>query len=137
VVLNTIQCRGYRAFGRPTSLSLRAITVIFGKNNSGKTTLVRLPIFIMASSLDRHMYSLSALGTRFGASFTDLASVDQPHPRLFVGLSWDHDIVLACDPVQPLNLVTTTTSEVVHVNTVVVRIHPDNVMPDVSPQLLH
>src|SRR5262249_34671565 len=81
----------YRAFSQPTRVSLRPITVIFGKNNSGKTTLVRLPLFAMASAIDPNMYSLGIADLRFGASFANLASVDQPHPRISVELSWGSD----------------------------------------------
>src|SRR5262249_32455002 len=88
VVFEAVGCQGYRAFSRSTRVPLRPITVIFGKNNSGKTTLVRLPLFAMASAIDPRMYSLDVSGLRFGTSFSDLASVDQPHPRISVELTW-------------------------------------------------
>src|SRR5262249_9577227 len=91
VVFDAMGCRGYRAFSQPPRVSWRPITVIFGKNNSGKTTLARLPLFAMASALDPNMYSLGIADLRFGASFANLASVDQPHPRISVELSWGSD----------------------------------------------
>ena len=48
-MIATLGVEGYRAFSSPTTMSLRRLTVIFGKNNSGKTTLTRLPLFIGAS----------------------------------------------------------------------------------------
>jgi AAA ATPase-like protein len=88
MVLESMACSGYKAFRDPIRLDLAPLTVIFGKNNSGKTTLARLPLFIMASLADRKMYALSAKEARFGSSFADLASSDQPHPRLSAMLGW-------------------------------------------------
>jgi hypothetical protein len=63
--------------------------VLFGKNNSGKTTLARLPLFIASSfSNQESFFSLSAAGQQFGSSFVDLASVDQAHPRVSFGMAW-------------------------------------------------
>ncbi len=41
--LKQVWCEGYKAFSRRTDLELRPVTVVFGRNNSGKTTLSRLP----------------------------------------------------------------------------------------------
>lgn len=84
-----VGCEGYRVFSAQTSIALRSLTIIFGRNNSGKTTLARLPIFAAASLTDvDHMYSLSSGGIRFGSSFLDLASQDQVHPRISFQLAW-------------------------------------------------
>jgi hypothetical protein len=87
--LTSVGCTGYRAFAMPTSLPLRRLTVIFGRNNSGKTTLARLPLFV-AESLggSPDLYALTGGGLRFGSSFRSLASADQPHPRVRVGAEW-------------------------------------------------
>ena len=90
MLLTEVECEGYKAFSAPTRMALRPLTVIFGKNNSGKTTLARLPLFVAASLADlEHFYALSVGDIRFGSSFTDLASSDQPHPRIFVRIKWD------------------------------------------------
>jgi predicted ATPase len=57
-MIATLGVEGYRAFREPTSLSLRRLTVIFGKNNSGKTTLTRSPLFIGASLHRPELYTL-------------------------------------------------------------------------------
>lgn len=49
-MIDKIQFENYRAFGTKYSLELKPITVVFGKNNSGKTALLKLPV-IIASSL--------------------------------------------------------------------------------------
>lgn len=88
VSLNAVECEGYLAFAKRTRLDLRQLTVVFGKNNSGKTTLARLPVFLAASLASSAFYSLEALGITFGSSFGGLASLDQPHPRISLGLEW-------------------------------------------------
>jgi hypothetical protein len=87
--LSSVECQGYKAFSAPTGMDLRRLTVIFGRNNSGKTTLARLPLFAAASFADiDHGYALSVGDIRFGSSFTDLASGDQPHPSIRFRLAW-------------------------------------------------
>lgn len=89
MTLLEVECEGYRGFSAHTKINLRRLTVIFGRNNSGKTTLARLPIFAMASlTNDVDLYALSFGDLRFGSSFVDLANLNQAHPRLSFGLRW-------------------------------------------------
>lgn len=88
VSLTAVECEGYMAFAKRTRLDLRQLTVVFGRNNSGKTTLARLPVFLASSLASSAFYSLEALGITFGSSFPGLASLDQPHPRISLGLEW-------------------------------------------------
>lgn len=88
--LRAIECEGFKALSGPTTVDVRPITVIFGRNNSGKTTLARLPIFAAASLIERkNLFSLTHGEIRFASSFLDLASVDQAHPRISFGLRWN------------------------------------------------
>lgn len=95
-MIHSIQSRGYKAFSQPLDITLRPITVFFGKNNSGKTTLVRLPILVAASLTNSDsLFSLSAHGLSFGASFTDLTNASDPHPSLSLGIQWSRTQRLA------------------------------------------
>jgi predicted TIM-barrel fold metal-dependent hydrolase len=89
MALTEVECEGYKAFSSPTKISLRPLTIIFGRNNSGKTTLARLPMFAAASlaSLE-HLYVLSVGDVRFGSTFADLASKEQAHPSVSFRLVW-------------------------------------------------
>lgn len=78
----TVGCSGYRSFSEPAEFPLGLLTVVFGKNNSGKTTLTRLPLFIAASAIGDDGYVLTAAGVRFGSSFRELSNVSSPFPRL-------------------------------------------------------
>jgi predicted ATPase len=88
-VIQVFHCAGYKAFGEPVKLDTPLVTVFFGKNNSGKTTLVRLPVLIAASLTNPDsFYALSAHGLTFGSSFTDLTTASDPHPSIFLGIQW-------------------------------------------------
>lgn len=84
-----LQCEGYKAFKAPVKVDIPRLTIFFGKNSSGKTTLARLPILIAASMTNpEQFYSLSAHNLDFASSFTDLASTIDPHPSLTLGVRW-------------------------------------------------
>jgi predicted ATP-dependent endonuclease of OLD family len=95
VTLTAVACRGYKAFNNKTNLELRQITVIFGKNNSGKTTLARLPLFVASSLASEDLYALRISNLHFGVSFTDLASANQPHPAISIAAHLDKDRFIA------------------------------------------
>jgi hypothetical protein len=91
LTLRKFYCEGYKAFTSRLEIAIRPITVVFGRNNSGKTSLVRFPVFAAASlsGTSRQMYALSHGRIRFGSSFRGIANADQPHPHMAFGLSWD------------------------------------------------
>ncbi len=92
--LERVWCRGFRAFSERTELELRKITVVFGRNNSGKTTLSRLPLFALASLASERGFVLSANEIAFGGNFRELATADQAHPSVSFGVAWadEHDL---------------------------------------------
>ncbi|MDM8546235.1 AAA family ATPase [Candidatus Venteria ishoeyi] len=56
--ITSFNCKGYKAFRDEAQINLRPLTLLFGKNNSGKSTLLRLPRLL-----------LRALSTRAGRDF--------------------------------------------------------------------
>lgn len=48
-MIDKIQFENYRVFGSRQTLEIKPITVVFGKNNSGKTALLKLPALIESS----------------------------------------------------------------------------------------
>lgn len=50
-MIKTIQFSNYKIFKNKQTLSLKPVTVIFGKNNSGKSAVLKLPS-IMQSALN-------------------------------------------------------------------------------------
>lgn len=98
-MISEIGCRGYRAFEQAV-VPFGKLTVVFGKNNSGKTTLTRLPLLIGEALRRNAPYVLEAKETRFGASFRDLTNIAAPHPSLSYWVStvsgghWEIDLRL-------------------------------------------
>jgi predicted ATPase len=88
-MIQALQCEGYKAFRGSLRLETPQLTIFFGKNSSGKTTLARLPLLVAASLTNpEQFYALSARGLTFASSFTDLASTVDPHPSLSLGIEW-------------------------------------------------
>ncbi len=72
--LERIRGANYKAFQRSFELELAPLTVIFGRNGSGKTALLRLPL-VLASALtggDSPGLPLSVRGLRLGDSLASL-----------------------------------------------------------------
>lgn len=72
--LVTMGCEGYKPFRERVDIGLRPLTIFFGKNNSGKTVLLRLPRLLLRSlsSRARSVFPLDVDGLTFGESFRDL-----------------------------------------------------------------
>ena len=88
-MIQTLVCEGYKAFRSALQIDMPRLTIFFGKNSSGKTTLARLPILVASSLTDpEQFYSLSARNVTFASSFTGLASAVDPHPSLSLGIRW-------------------------------------------------
>ena len=45
-MIHTIEFTNYRIFSSPQRLRLAPLTVIFGKNNTGKSAILKLPLLI-------------------------------------------------------------------------------------------
>lgn len=77
----------YKAFGGRESIELRPLTVLIGKNSSGKSAVARLPL-LLAGAFDKQADApipLEVPGIDFGASFLDLIHNRRPHGTLELG----------------------------------------------------
>ncbi|RKH30767.1 hypothetical protein D7V77_01750 [Corallococcus sp. CA041A] len=71
--LHTIQFSGYRSFATKTTLELRPLTLIYGRNNAGKSALLRLLPILADSVSERAEAPLDLSGPAGrGASFLDI-----------------------------------------------------------------
>lgn len=90
-----ITCSRYRAFKDPVFLELRPITLIIGKNGSGKSVLTRLPL-IMADAIKSDaegVLSLTAGDIEHAASFEDLVNKRSALPfTLGVAIQQDENL---------------------------------------------
>ncbi len=68
-------CSGYKAFRQQTFVEVRPLTIFFGRNNSGKSTLLRLPRLLLralSSSAPKSSFPLDVSGLSYGRVFRDL-----------------------------------------------------------------
>lgn len=92
VRLRAIEVRGYRAFAGWSRLELRPLTLVYGRNNAGKSSLLRL-LAILADSVDdgaRSALELRGHAGR-GGKFKDLPWMGDGVPRsaFSVRLCWE------------------------------------------------
>lgn len=83
----------YRCFARRLDIELRPVTVILGRNNSGKSALVRAPVvFSTGFRTDSPTpLDLDLLGEEILDSFTDLIYGGRPHGSIRIELEFDEE----------------------------------------------
>ncbi len=52
--ITSFGCARYKAFKEPVSIEIRPLTLFFGKNNSGKSALLRLPRLLLRALSSHH-----------------------------------------------------------------------------------
>ncbi|WP_437873389.1 AAA family ATPase [Sorangium sp. So ce363] len=92
MALSAVSVDNFRAFARPTTLDIRPLTLVFGYNSRGKSSLVRaLPLLADSTRRD----AAGPLDTRSeavrGATFVELKSAYGRSATVGFGLSWDDD----------------------------------------------
>lgn len=73
-MINKISFKNYKLFKEKQTLELKPITILIGKNNSGKSAILKLPVLI-AGSLSgdfEEALKLDYLGVSLGSEFKDL-----------------------------------------------------------------
>jgi hypothetical protein len=79
----------YRCFAGPIDVELRPVTVVLGRNNSGKSALVRAPL-VLATGIDTDSpapLDLDKLSEDIVDSFTDLIHGNRPHGSIGADLN--------------------------------------------------
>ncbi|HYO68412.1 MAG TPA: hypothetical protein VEU33_20255 [Archangium sp.] len=83
----------YKAFAQRETLELRPLTVLIGRNSSGKSAIARLPL-LLARALSERAQSpvdLDIDGVDFGGSFVDLIHKRRPHGSIGLGATFEND----------------------------------------------
>jgi Protein of unknown function (DUF3696) len=77
---------GYRCFARRQDIELNPVTVVLGKNNSGKSALVRAPVVLSTGirSASPEPLDLDRLDAEMLDSFSDLVYGATPYPKIDV-----------------------------------------------------
>lgn len=72
--IHSFGCTGYKAFKEPVSIEVAPLTLFFGKNNSGKSALLRLPRLLLRtlSSRQSRGFPLVVDGLSYGRVFYEL-----------------------------------------------------------------
>lgn len=91
-MLTELRATNYKSYGGRTSLPLKRLTVFLGKNNSGKTAAIRIPLLLSvgfgARDLPgRTVLPLNVRGLRYGASVLDLIRGHSAHGTMALGVS--------------------------------------------------
>jgi AAA ATPase domain len=85
--LTQLSFENYRTFERPETLDLAPLTVLIGRNNSGKSAIARLPL-LLSRGLERDAEApleLEFEGHDLGASFADLATNRETERGITIG----------------------------------------------------
>ena len=87
--LNAMSLANYKCFDARQVFEIRPITVLLGKNNSGKSALARLPLLLATGLRTESAEPLDtfALGADVGGTFVDLIHGKRPHGSLEFSLS--------------------------------------------------
>ena len=90
--LSQLRFAKYKIFDASQSLDVRPLTILIGRNSSGKSAIVRLPLlFADAVSPEAtspvHLGRLRGLGVDLGGAFTDLIHNRSSHGALDVGFT--------------------------------------------------
>lgn len=91
-MLTALRLESYKGFRKAVDVPLAPITVLLGKNNSGKSAFARVPILLF-EVLSRTEHSrtpvpLSVRGVRIGGSPDDFISDGMPHGSCTVGVGY-------------------------------------------------
>ncbi len=83
----------YRCFAKRLDIELRPVTVVLGRNNSGKSALVRAPLVFSTGFLadSPTPLDLDLLGEEILDSFTDLVYGGRPHGSIRFELELDQE----------------------------------------------
>jgi hypothetical protein len=89
VKLVTIGCSSYKPFRNRADIDFAPLTVFFGRNNSGKTALLRLPRLLLRclSTQKRDGFPLDVDELTFGESFHDLIHQRFPYGHIELSIT--------------------------------------------------
>lgn len=98
--LRSFGCANYKAFRDRTAIEVCPLTVFIGRNNSGKSALLRLPRLLLralSSRAPRGAFPLDLDGLAFGRLFRDVVHGGAPHGAVSFDIVLDDDALGTID----------------------------------------
>lgn len=94
--LRSIAVRNYRCFQERQELEISPITVLLGKNNAGKSAILRAPLLVEAglSTSSAAAFDLDTLRSPEVSHFSDLIFGREPYRALEIEITMDYGTVL-------------------------------------------
>jgi hypothetical protein len=91
VPLRSLTIERYKCFERRQTIELRPLTVLLGRNNSGKSALTRLPLLLATGmqATSEAPIDLEATSVDVAGDFTDLIFGQRPHGNILFGQTFD------------------------------------------------
>ncbi len=91
--LRSLTIERYKCFERRQTIELRPLTVLLGRNNSGKSALTRLPLLLATGmrGASEAPVEIEATGVDVAGDFTDLIFGRRPHGSILFGQTFDVD----------------------------------------------
>jgi hypothetical protein len=89
--LTGLSFENYKAFAHRETLAIRPLTILIGRNSSGKSAIARFPL-LLAQALSERAQSpldLDIRGVDFGGSFVDLIHNRTPHGAIGLGATFE------------------------------------------------
>lgn len=92
-MLTALRVNNYKSFPRETEFSLRRLTLLLGKNNSGKTAVAHLPLLLFSAlsgqpGQDDPLLPLRVRGLVYGSNLQELVHRETPHTVVGLGCSY-------------------------------------------------
>lgn len=96
VLLKAIQFEAYKAFKTKQNFILKPITILVGKNSSGKSALARLPLLLAQAfnAGSSEPIRIQFDGIEFGGAFVDLIYNKFSHGKINMMVTFDDDSIL-------------------------------------------
>ncbi|TAE75266.1 MAG: DUF3696 domain-containing protein [Bacteroidetes bacterium] len=103
--IKSISFENYKAFKEKQTLELKPITLLLGKNSSGKSVITKL-FTLLDNSLSRRIDApllLNNYGVELGAEFRDLVYGREPNSPISFNIEYQNNSNLSVKIIQPIN----------------------------------
>jgi hypothetical protein len=92
--LTELTFENYKSFEKRETIKVRPLTILIGRNSSGKSAVSRLPLLLMRAmnSKNETPLELEFDGLDFGGSFVDLIHNRSPHGAIHLGGKFERNL---------------------------------------------